>query len=172
MSHTVTVKIQFKDPDALARAVTALNGRYLGQGTHALFSSQETGLGFHLPGWTYPCVSLEDGECRFDDYHGKWGNRADLDQLRAVYAAEVAKNVCHQQGWMYEQQPDGALLIYHPDGGTLTVAAGGSIDACNFTGPSCAAATAPIEEALGVRTDQARKIEYNQTQQTVGETND
>lgn len=64
-------------------------------------------------------------------------------------------------------QADGNLLIYHPDGGTLQVTAAGQIDASGFTGSSCAAATEPIAKALGQKTDETIKPEYNQTQLNV-----
>lgn len=169
MSHTVTVQISFKDPDAATPAIEAIGGKILGQGTHRLYAGAETGFGFTLPGWQYPLVITAGGQLKFDDYHGVWGNRADIERLEARYAVEVSKKVCDQQGWMYEQQPDGALLVYHPDGGTLTVTGAGQIDATGFTGKSCAAATAPIEAALGLTTDQHVKPEYNQEIQSQGE---
>ena len=169
MSHAVTVKTQFKETDAFGRAAVTLGGSVIGQGEHALFSSRERGFAVQLPGWQFPIIAREDGTLAFDDYHGQWGNRADIDRLKGLYAIERTRLECERLCWACEVQADGSLLVYHPSGGTLTVTGAGAIDASGFTGPSCSLATAPLAAALGVEATEDRKAEYNQAKQNVGQ---
>ena len=39
-SRTVTVKVEYDDPESLREAVEAMGGEWLGQGTHRLYQSQ------------------------------------------------------------------------------------------------------------------------------------
>ena len=170
MSHTVSVKIELRNPATLRAAVETLGGAYLGHGTNRLFDGTEaTGHNFTLPGWRYPLTAADSGTLAYDDYNGLWGNVADLDKLTARYAIETARAEAEAQCWMSEDQPDGSLLIFHPDGGTLTVTAGGTIDAAGFSGASCSAASDPIARALGRQVSETRKAEYNQTRQQIRE---
>ena len=167
MSHTVTVKIEMKNPAVLRAAAEALGGQWLGHGTHNLFSTQTaTGNGFTLPGWRFPLVAQDNNELAFDDYNGEWGNVADLDKLKTRYAIEAARAEAQNQGWYAEDQPDGTLLIYHPDGGTLLVTPAG-IDANGFTGAACSAASEPIARAIGQETGSTQKPEFNATRQQI-----
>jgi hypothetical protein len=159
MSHTVKVNIELNNREALLAAVQRLNWRVLGEGSYELFSSSESGLGIQIPGWRYPIVIKDNGTVAFDDYNGCWGNRADIEKLRAEYAIETARLAAEAQGW-YCERVDGKLVIYHPDGGTITVDATGAVDASGFMGVSCAKATEPIEAALGARREQIIKKEY------------
>ena len=65
MSHTVKVRVELRDRDSLARAVVALGGEVLGQGTHRLFAGPEEGFGFKLKDWHYPLVLKENGELAY-----------------------------------------------------------------------------------------------------------
>jgi hypothetical protein len=159
MSHTVKIQVEFRDEKSLGAAVVALGGEVLGDGVHRLYGGAVTGLGFRLPGWSYPLVLGAMGELSFDDYGGCWGNRADLDRLRGEYALAVAEGVAQAQGW-YCERVQGELVIYHPDGGTLRVSSEGVVDTSGFTGSSCAVASEPIEVALGRVELESRKVEY------------
>lgn len=168
MSHTVTVNIQFKDPDAFAAAACALGGKDLGAGLHTMFDEQQfAGRAVTLPGWTFPLVLATDGRLHYDDYHGQWGNPADIDRLKAAYALSAARAACESLGWMAEPQADGSLLVYHPDGGTITITTDGVIDANGFQGVGCGEATEKIAAALGQTVNAERKPEYNQTTQNL-----
>lgn len=147
MSHTVKMDIEIKERDCFTAALQAAGATILGEGTHRLFETSETGLGFKLKGWHYPLVLTNDG-LKFDDYNGAWGNRADLEAITGEYALQVAAKAATQQGWYHERQ-GAQLVIYHPDGGTISVGANGTVDAACFEGRNCAEATAPIEQALG-----------------------
>lgn len=159
MSHTVKVKVSYSSLAALSKAVEAMGGKVLGDGTHKLFDAAHAGFGFTLKGWNYPLVLKADGELAFDDYGGQWGNRADLDRLRGEYALARAEEHCAQVGWQCERASEG-VRVYHPDGGTFLVTADGVVDASNFTGPNCVEAAAPLEEALGKATDRNYKAEF------------
>jgi hypothetical protein len=160
MSHTVKIKVEFRDEKSLGAAVLALGGSILGVGEHWLYGGAVTGLGFRLPGWCYPLVLVGAmGELSFDDYGGSWGNRADIDRLRGEYALAVAEGVAQAQGW-YCERSQGDLIIYHPDGGVLRVSSEGVVDTSGFTGASCAIASEPIETALGRVELESRKVEF------------
>lgn len=169
MSHTVKINIELRNREALAAALQAMGAQVYGEGTHQLFAGPEVGFGFQLPGWHYPLVARADGTLAYDDYHGSWGNVADLDALREEYALEAVRTECANLGWLCESSNTGGLIVYHPDGGTLSVTRGGSIDAAGFMGSGCAEASAKLEAALGRRTEQTLKPEYQLGQIEVGQ---
>ncbi len=134
-SHTATVKVDFADPDALRAAVLAMGGKWLGEGMHRLFSTQHTGLGFTLPGWSYALVAEKAGTLAYDDFNGHWGNPADLERLKAEYAVSKAETAALALGWQCERTAEG-LTVYHPSGGHLTVT-GATAEAHGFHGQGC-----------------------------------
>lgn len=170
MSHTVTVDIEIKDRQALAAAALRLGGEVLGEGSHRLFQGAEVGFGVKLPDWLYPIVLTEEG-LKLDNYGGRWGSEASLTRFQERYAIAAAKNAAEAQGWYAEETLEGALVIYHPDGGTLTVEPDGTVDAECFEGRSCAEASAPIEEALGRRRAVEEKAEMRAARQHISNGN-
>lgn len=160
MSHTVTVRVEYRDLDALAAAVVTLGGKVLGQAAHRLYEGSVYGWGAQLPGWRYPIVLGEDGVLAYDDYEGRWGDVQALTRLRERYAIEAARRAAEAQGWIAQDQPDGSLLIYHPDGGTLTVSSSGEVAADGFVGGGCIEAAQPIEQALGRPSERSLRPEY------------
>jgi hypothetical protein len=161
-SHTATIKCAFNNPDALAAAVDAMGGKYLGRGIHKLFGSNKAeGLGFTLPGWRYPLVA--NGEAlSYDDYNGSWGNVQDIERLKAEYSYRVAEQAAMAQGWATERTEQG-LVIHHPSGGTMLVGTAG-VDASGFLGVGCHEAIM----ALGLEYDQlTAKPEYGQVQANI-----
>lgn len=170
ISHTTTVDIKFKNKEAVVKAATLLNATILGEGTHRLFSSNETGLALKLPSWHYPMVIHQDGTVAFDNYNGAWGNIKDLDRFKELYATEAVKAQCDVEGWYYEQNPQTLeLTIHHPDGGIINVSPQGTVEASNFVGSACDTATAKLEEVIGTRLESVRKPDYNLTQLKVNE---
>jgi len=156
-SETVRVKVEYSDPDTLRRVVGMLGGAWLGSGVHRLFDGTVTGNGFTLPGWQYPLVQTPDG-LSYDDYHGAWGNVADLERLKGLYTLAKAEQAATAQGWQCERSGTD-LVIHHPSGGTLTVTPGGTIDAGGFVGKGCHDAIM----ALGLPvSDATAKPEYSQ----------
>jgi len=158
MSHTVSVDIEIRNRDAFLAAVSACGGEVIGEGEHRLYSTYETGFAVQLPGWSYPIVLTEKG-LRYDNYGGYWGDQEQLDTLIARYAVETARAKATELGWYSEAQPDGSLLIFHPDGGTLTVTGSGVSVAC-VEGQSCVDISAPIEEALGRPVERSLADDY------------
>jgi hypothetical protein len=147
-SHTARIKVEYRDADQLRAACLALGWEWLGNGRHRLYAEDVSGLGFKIPGWTYPCVVTPSGQLAYDDFNGVWGNVADLDKLRAAYAFAAAEQRAQELGWQTERT-DAGLLIYHPQGGTLTVDQTGTVATTGFTGHACHEA----RETLGISVD-------------------
>jgi len=160
VSHTVSMNVEFRDHEALAEAATRMGGTVLGAGQHRLYAGVEDGFGFTLPKWRYALVLRPDNTLAFDDYHGSWGNTADIKTLGGHYSVAVAQKAATDQGWMSEVQANGSLLVYHPDGGTLTVGLDGTVDASGFVGTGCDAAASPIQLAIGSVRERNDKPEY------------
>ena len=161
MSHTVTVHAEFTDKGALGAAVEHLGGQVLGEGAIRFHDGTiAVGFAFKLRGWQYPIV-LVDGQLKFDDYEGAWGNRADLELLKAEYLLSRTVNACAEMGWLTERQGDGSVLVFHPaePGATLTVSAKGDINANGFQGGGCKAAVETLAVALGSITSATVKSE-------------
>jgi hypothetical protein len=92
MSHIVTIQTKVRDPAAVAAACARMNLPAPTVGTAALFGGQVNGLLVRLPGWTYPAVvDLATGEVKFDNFEGRWGDRAQLDRFLQLYPIERAK---------------------------------------------------------------------------------
>lgn len=174
MSHTVTTKVEYKNLEALSNSVVALGGQVLGEGKHQLYQHKDVeGYGFRLPGWSYPLVLTKTGELKYDDYNGHWGNPKDLDKLKGGYTLEQGKLTASSLGWQWENNPQGGIIIHHPEGGKLMLKPDGSIDAENFSGGACVAASSLFSNALGAVTGETLKDAYfeekAQVQQVEGE---
>jgi len=165
MSHTVTTKVEFKDKGPLGKAVQRMGGRVLGEGTFHFGGTANAGFGFHLKGWQHPCVLTGTGVLKFDDYHGRWGNVADLEVLKSEYAIEMAAQVCEEKGWMCQREDNGSLTVFHPSGGSIVVERDGTVDALGFQGNGCAAAVEAIAEKLGTETSRFCKPENSKLSQ-------
>lgn len=165
MSHTVEVKIELRNKQALAAAVERLNGKVLGEGTYSFGGSQNSGFGFKLPNWRHPLVLGQDHKLRFDDYHGQWGNRADLKTLEDAYTSETVIEKCVELGWLTQREDNGNVTVYHPSGGSIVVELGGKVEGFNFHGTGCDAAIEAITSALGTETARYCKTERNEQKQ-------
>ncbi|WP_425619162.1 DUF1257 domain-containing protein [Anatilimnocola sp. NA78] len=117
MSHIVQIQTQVRDPVAVASACQRLALPVPVERTVQLFSRTETGLAVELRGWRYPVVcDLTSGEVRYDNYNGRWGAQADLDQLLQAYAVEKTKLEARRKGYAVTEQPlrDGSVkLLVH-----------------------------------------------------------
>jgi hypothetical protein len=138
----------------------SLGATVLGEGTFRLFEGRQSFEGFAVKfeGWQFPIIATADG-LKYDDYKGRWGNPADVLALREGYAIAVARKAAEAQGWYSETDAAGDLVVYHPDGGTITVTRAGAVDAACFEGRSCTEATAPLEAALGKPLESVAKPE-------------
>jgi len=174
-SHTVRVKVQFSNPAALAAAVERLGGRFIGQGEFELFERENrggnrqrfSGLGFTLPGWNYPLLAQPGGELALDNFNGFWGNVADVERLRAEYAAAAAEQAAAALGWNCERLAGGGLRVFHPAGGFLDVDQGGGVDASGFNGIGCHAAAGELAAAIGRPVEFIAKPEFYQNSQRI-----
>lgn len=114
MSHLVSIKTQIRDAAAVAAACARLGLPAPSHKTVRLFSAETTGLVVELPGWRYPVVfETETGELKYDDYGGRWGNKAELDRFIQMYAVEMVKLQARRQGQTATEQPlaDGSIRI-------------------------------------------------------------
>lgn len=162
-SHTARVNADYSDPKALQAAVLAMGGQWLGHRMVELFDgSTPAGLAFQLAGWRYPCVLDREKELHYDDYQGKWGNVADLQQLKKEYVWAGIKAEAQKLGWLHEQT-DTALLVHHPDGGRIEIGADGAAQAFEFHGHGCHEA---ILALIPNATDLTPTLEYDRERVT------
>ena len=121
MSHIVQLQAQVKDAVAVRAACQRLGLPSPVQGKTKLFSGEVEGLAVQLPGWTYPVVcDLASGQLRYDDFGGRWGDRARLDRFLQAYAVERAKAEARRRGHgvTESQLPNGSIKL------TIQVAGG------------------------------------------------
>jgi hypothetical protein len=114
VSHIVQIQTQVRDREAVRAACRRLNLPEPVEGTVKLFSSTARGLAVQLPGWNYPVVcQLITGELKYDDYGGRWGEKAQLDRFLQTYAVERAKLEARKQGHSVTEQPltDGSIKL-------------------------------------------------------------
>lgn len=160
-SHTVRVAIAVKDRDAFEAAAREMGANILGDGTWPLYESTETGFAVHLPRWAFPIVATTAGHIAADPGDDDClAVPGQLQEFTGRYVIAAARRAADVQGWYSEMNAAGELVIYHPDGGTLTVTAAGVIDAAGFTGCGCDQAAGPIAEALGRQVERTNKPEY------------
>lgn len=114
MSHVVEIKTQVKDVSAVRAACRRLKLPEPQQRIVTLFSAMVTGLAVELPEWQYPVVcDTITGELKYDNYNGRWGQQAHLDQFLQVYAVEKAKIEARRQGHSVSEQllADGSIRV-------------------------------------------------------------
>ena len=135
-----------------------INVKDLGHCTHALSLADKSAYEIGV-------VEQADGTFRliWDFWNGGYGLQAavgtDAKLLIEAYTIEAARVAAVSQGWMTLDQQDGSLLILHPEGGTLTIARDGTVDAQGFIGQGCCAGSI-IENALGIAKETTYKAEY------------
>ncbi len=121
MSHVVEIRTEVRDVIAVGAACQRLKLEAPVQGTAKLFSSSATGVIVKLPGWRYPAVfDTQSGQARYDNYEGRWGEKAQLDRFLQGYAVEKAKLEARKKGHTVTEQSltDGSIK--------LTVSVGGA----------------------------------------------
>lgn len=114
MSHIVTIQTKVKDQFAVAAACQRLALAAPVHGKAHLFEGEVTGLIVRLPGWEYPVViDTDSGSVRFDDFGGRWGDQAQLDQFFQMYSVEKAKLEARQKGYSVTEQQlqDGSIRL-------------------------------------------------------------
>jgi hypothetical protein len=119
MSHIVTIQTKIHDGGAIIAACKRLGLAAPVQGTVRLYSGEATGLLLHLPGWQYPTViDTLTGVVRFDNFGGRWGDQAYLDQFLQAYAVERAKLEARKKGYQVNEQAlqDGSIRVQIVEG--------------------------------------------------------
>ncbi len=119
MSHVVTISTKVRDPAAVTAACVRLGLPAPEHGTAKLYAGEATGLLVQLPGWAYPAVvDPASGEVRYDNYEGRWGERAHIDKFLQAYALEKAKLEARKHGYAVTEQPlpDGSIRLHIAEG--------------------------------------------------------
>ncbi len=114
LSHIVTIQTKVRDSAAVAAACARLGLPAPQRGTAKLYAGEATGLVVQLPGWVYPAVvDTDSGEVRFDNFEGRWGERAHLDRFLQLYAVERAKLEARRKGYAVAEQQlaDGSIRL-------------------------------------------------------------
>jgi hypothetical protein len=114
MSYIVTIQTKVRDQAAVAAACARMNLANPEAGTAKLFGGQVSGLLVRLPGWTYPAVvDLASGDVRFDNFEGRWGDRAHLDRFIQLYSVELVKLQARANGYPVTEQAleDGGIRL-------------------------------------------------------------
>jgi len=114
LSHIVEIKTEVRDPAAVQAACRRLGLPQPVHQTTRLFSGEVTGLVVHLPDWRYPIVcNTNSGTLHYDNFEGRWGEQAKLDQFLQAYAVEKARLEARKQGHTVTEQPlsDGSVKL-------------------------------------------------------------
>ena len=120
MSHIVRIQPEVRDATAV---FAACRRRQLAEpvaGKHLLFSGEVEGLAVRLRDWTYPAVcQLETGAVVYDNYQGRWGRQAELDQFVQAYAVEKTRIEARRRGHSVTEQTltDGSIKLVVQVGG-------------------------------------------------------
>ena len=114
MSHIVQIATQVRDVEAVKGACKRMNLAPPVNGTHHLFEGPATGWAVQLPNWSYPVVcDTGSGAVKYDNFGGRWGDKAQLDQFMQAYAAEKATIEARRKGYRVAEQalPDGSIRL-------------------------------------------------------------
>lgn len=115
MSHTVTIKTDVKNKQAIAAACQRLNLPQPVDGTFRLFQNEDVkGTAVHLPNWQYPVViNTDTGAVAYDNFNGYWGNMAEYDKFMQAYAVARTMQEASLQGYMATEETlqDGSIKI-------------------------------------------------------------
>ena len=113
MSHTVTIKTQIRDIQAIQAACQRLKMPQPIQGEVRLFDRVAQGIGVQLDGWRFPVCIESDGNLLYDNFGGFWGVPEMLDQFQQMYAVEKTKLEARKQGYQYSEavMADGSIRL-------------------------------------------------------------
>jgi hypothetical protein len=105
MSHTVKIATEVRDANAVCLACQRLSLPTPVEGKARLFAEDVLGLAVQLPEWQYPVVfDTNTGQVRYDNYGGRWGDKARLDRFLQAYAVEKAKIEARRKGYSVIEQ--------------------------------------------------------------------
>jgi hypothetical protein len=90
------------------------------EGKTKLFSGEVEGLAVRLRDWRYPVVfQTRTGEAKYDNFNGRWGEQARLDEFFQAYAVETTKIEARRKGHSVTEQSlaDGSIKLTVQVGG-------------------------------------------------------
>ena len=123
MSHIVTIKTEVRDRVAVIAACRRLKLPEPTSGKTTLFSGEVEGLAVRFPDWEYPVVcDLSNGQLRYDNFGGRWGDQKELDRFLQMYSVEKARIECRRKGYGVTETalPDGSIkLTIQVEGGAI-----------------------------------------------------
>ena len=113
MSHTVTIKTQIRDIQAIQAACQRLKLPQPIQGEVRLFDRVAQGIGVQLDGWRFPVCIESDGNLLFDNFGGIWGLPEKLDQFQQAFAVCKATIEARKQGYTCQESvlADGSIRL-------------------------------------------------------------
>jgi len=114
LSHIVQIRTQINDAVALGLACRRLELPEPVLRTVILFRTEATGHAVQLPDWKYPVVcNVSTGQMQYDNYGGRWGDKAHLHKLLQTYAVEKTKLEARKQGQSATEQTlaDGSIVV-------------------------------------------------------------
>jgi len=114
VSHVVQIETEIRDVAAARAACNRLQLEPPIEGRAQLFSGEATGLIVKLPDWKYAVVfNVTTGEAKYDNYNGRWGDQARLDEFLQSYAVEKAKIEARKKGHSCTEQQleDGSIKL-------------------------------------------------------------
>ena len=120
MSHSVSLKTEVRDAQAVAAACRRLGLPEPVTGTATLFSGEASGLLVRLPDWLYPVVlDTATGQIHYDNYNQAWGKQEHLDRFLQLYAVEKARIEARKRGHNVVEQAlqDGSIKVTIKIGG-------------------------------------------------------
>lgn len=120
MSHIVQIQTEVRDAAAVRAGCNRLGLSPPSEGEFKLFQRSLRGLGVELQGWRYPIVcDLPTGTLQYDNYQGRWGDAARLDEFLQAYAVEKTKLTARKSGHSVSEQTlaDGSIKLTLQVGG-------------------------------------------------------
>lgn len=116
MSHTVTIKTDVTDKQAIVAACRRLGLEMPVEGRHTLYQRSEaiTGMAVKLPNWNYPVVfNTDTGAVAYDNFNGHWGDISEYEKFMQAYAVSRAMQEASMQGYVATEEtlPDGSIRV-------------------------------------------------------------
>jgi hypothetical protein len=107
-----------KNAEAIKKACDRMpEAKFLGIKQDARAGS---GIQVKFDSWHYPVtINTQTGECKFDNYNGRWGSEKLLDQLKQGYGVEAARMQAESENREMEEMrlDDGSIKCVIPLGG-------------------------------------------------------
>lgn len=105
MSHTTTIELEIKSLSALATACRETSTPFEEMTSVRLFDGTiiEDCFAFTPSGWKFP-VAAKDGQLKYDNYEGKWGEDSELNRVKQRYAVNVQKEAARSRGYRVREE--------------------------------------------------------------------